>query len=80
MLNIMVITAISEMRIQLVPEAGEDESWEETFTTAKVDEEIRTHRHGSMVVVGEEAEDHPAEEEEVEAQEEEIVIAIRRKF
>ena len=77
----MVITAISEMRIRVAPEAGEDELWEETFTTAKVDEEIRTHRHGSMVVAGEEAEDHPAEEDEVEAQEDEIVmIAIRRKF
>lgn len=46
-----------------------------------MDEEIQTHRHGSMVVVGEEAEDHPAEEDEVEDQEDEIVmIAIRRKF
>jgi len=43
-----------------------------------VGEEIRTHRHGSMVVVGEEAEDHPAEEEEVEAQEDEVVIAIKQ--
>jgi len=46
-----------------------------------MDEEIQTHRHGSMVVAGEEAEDHPAEEDEVEDQEDEIVmIAIRRKF